>query len=534
MPLVRSVEVARFAPITSGARVIALLALAPTVAFTQSWPVILSTILIAAVFVTATFASSITGLQLMPALVIESSLVALFVTLSLNQSYLLVPGLVIPQFVAGIHRGTRGAFESLGAELVVLTAAIGSSAAINATPELLATLFTWLFAGLGFGLIGAVIRSAKLELGDSTRSSYRDARALLTQLLELSDDLVEGLDPISIGQHAISIAREEIPLSGVLVHARTPDGSITLLDGESGVEPAGEWDDLLDQVFATGKPLHHGTAVAIPLQTDASVVAVLSARLAPGIDPVNIGIEDVLTSVARALRPVALQLDTALVFSAVSESATAQERQRLAREMHDGVAQDLASFGYLIDDAVAEAGSEAQRERLMDLRGELSMVVAELRRSVFSLRNEAVVERSLGERIAIMAEHLEARFGVRIEVVVNEGEDRLRPVVENELQRIAQEGMNNAVKHAHASVIRVRCVTRAPHGQIQVLDDGVGLQEGRPDSHGVKIMRERARRIGASLQLSDTGSGTLLEVSLGAPPTAPSDTPTPLEGSTRP
>ena len=66
MPLVRSVEVARFTPITSGARVIALLALAPPVAFTQSWPVILSLMLIAAVWMTATFASSVTGLELMP------------------------------------------------------------------------------------------------------------------------------------------------------------------------------------------------------------------------------------------------------------------------------------------------------------------------------------------------------------------------------------------------------------------------------------------------------------------------------------
>jgi signal transduction histidine kinase len=264
------------------------------------------------------------------------------------------------------------------------------------------------------------------------------------------------------------------------------------------------------------------------------VVAVLSARLAPGIDPENIGIDDALDAVAKALRPAALQLDTALVFSAVSESATAQERQRLAREMHDGVAQDLASFGYLIDAAVAEATSDGQRDRLMELRGELTMVVAELRRSVFSLRNEAVVERSLGERIAIMAEHLEARFGVRIEVVVNEGGGRLRPEVENELQRIAQEGMNNAVKHAHASVIQVRCDVHVPHGRIRVLDDGVGLQDGRPDSHGVKIMRERARRIGASLRLSDTGSGTLLEVTLGSPPQHRSDTVSPLEGSIHP
>ena len=202
--------------------------------------------------------------------------------------------------------------------------------------------------------------------------------------------------------------------------------------------------------------------------------------------------------------------------------------------MHDGVAQDLASFGYLIDDAVAEASSEAQRERLMELRGELTTVVAELRRSVFSLRNEAVVERTLGERIAIMAEHLEARFGVRIEVAVNESDHRLRPEVENDLQRIAQEGMNNAAKHAHASIIRVRCVVRAPHGQVSVLDDGVGLQAGRPDSHGVKIMRERARRVGADFRLSDTGSGTLLEVTLGAPARSESHTHTPLEGSTHP
>ncbi len=533
MPLVRSVEVARFTPITSGARVIALLALAPPVAFTQSWPVILSLMLIAAVWMTATFASSVTGLQLMPALVVESSLVAFFVTLSLNQAYLLVPALVIPQFVAGIHRGTRGAFESLGAQVVVLTATIGSTASIHASTELLATLFTWLFAGLGFGLIGAVIRSAKLELGDTTRSSYRDARALLTQLLELSDDLVEGLDPISIGEHIVSIAREEIPLSGVRVHARTPDGDIIILDGEGITETTSEWDQMVRETFDSGKPRRHDNALAIPVQTDASVVAVLCARLAPGIDPDRIEIDAALTAVVKVLRPAALQLDTAMVFSAVRESATAEERQRLAREMHDGVAQDLASFGYRIDDAAAEAESPAQRTRLLDLRSELTMVVAELRRSVFSLRNEAANERTLGERIAVMAEHLETRFGVRIEVVANEAGGRLRPEVESELQRIAQEGLNNAVKHARATVIQVRCVIRAPHGQIQVLDDGIGLQENRDDSHGLKIMRERAKRIGAHLLITDTGSGTLLDVTLGPRLTDP-DTHPSLERSVRP
>ena len=529
-----SLAARRSRSVTAAARLFALLVLAPPVAFSQDYPTILSTMLIAAVWMGATFAAGLPSYQPLPALVVEAGLVALLASLPLSSTGVLIPALVIPIFIAGAYRGVRGTFEILGIETLVVAATIGLDPGISVSPDLLALLFTWLMAGLGFGLIGAVIRAAQIELGDTTRSSYRDARDLLTQLLNLSDDLVAGLDPISIGQRIVAIAREEIPLSGVLVHARTPDGSVTLLDGESGVESGPDWVPLVDEAFSSGLPQRSGTAVAIPVQTDASVVAVLSARLAPGIDPVHIGLDDALSAVTKTLSPAALQLDTALLFSAVRESATAQERQRLAREMHDGVAQDLASFGYLIDDAVAGAGSDEQRERLMELRGELTLVVAELRRSVFSLRNEAVFERTLGERIAIMAEHLEARFGVRIEVVVNEGERRLRPEVESELLRITQEGMNNAVKHAHASVIQVRCLVRVPHGQIRVLDDGVGLQSGRPDSHGVKIMRERAKRVGASLHLSDTGSGTLLEVTLGSPEEAGSPITTSLEGSAHP
>ena len=117
-----------------------------------------------------------------------------------------------------------------------------------------------------------------------------------------------------------------------------------------------EWGELVDGSSTTGKPQHRGTAVAIPVQTDASVVGrSLRPPRARASTPTTSASRTPWPRVAKALRPAALQLDTALVFSAVRESATAEERQRLAREMHDGVAQDLASFGYLIDDAAAEA-----------------------------------------------------------------------------------------------------------------------------------------------------------------------------------
>lgn len=522
----------RFRSITAGARLFALIVLAPPVAFSGDSQAILSTILVAAVWMGATFAGGLPGYQPRPALVLEAALVAFLLSGPLSSTGVLVPALVIPPFIAGTYLGVRGALQILLVEVVVLAAAITLDPGIHVGPDLLALLFTWVMAALGFGLIGAVIRAAHMELGDTTRSSYRDARALLTQLLELSDDLIGGLDPVSISKHIIDLAREEIPLSGVVVHARMPSGAVSVMDGDGPVDEGVDVALLVDRVFEHGKPEREGSTVAIPVKTDAGMVAVLTADLAPGIDPEHISLDKAMASVAEAFRPEALKLDTALVFSAVREAATSEERQRLAREMHDGVAQDLASFGYLIDDAAAEAESEGQRGRLMELRHELTGVVGELRRSVFSLRNEAAGERTLGERIAIMAEHLEGRFGVRVEVAVNEADGRLRPEVENELLRIAQEGMNNAVKHAKASIIRVRCVVRVPHCQIRVLDDGIGLHGGRDDSHGVRIMRERAHRIGADLQLTDTGAGTLLQVTLGTPDTRPvTDAAVPLERS---
>ena len=537
MPLVRSLEVARFTPITAGARVFALLALAPPVAFTQSQPVIMSTMLIAAVWMGATFASSVTNLPLMPFVVVESSLVALFVTLPLDQTALLVPALAIPQFAAGILRGTRGAFESLGAEIAVVVAALSANSAIEVSPEMLAQLFTWLVAGLGFGLIGAVVRSAKLELGDTTRSSYRDARALLNQLLELSGDLVGGLDPVSIGNHIVDLAREEIPLGGAMLHGRSPDGTVTAIGGDGSATELADRETLVEEVFTTGEPVVEKHAVALPLMTDAGIVAVLTAGLAPGVDPGALRVEETARSLVQSLSTEALKLDTALVFAAVRQSATTEERQRLAREMHDGVAQDLASFGYLIDDALASAESRAQETRLRELRVELSSVVTELRRSVFSLRNEN--GRGLGESITDLARHIEARTGIVVEVLRDESRSRLRPEVESEILRIAQEAMNNSVKHARGSWIRVTCTVRAPQAQVTVQDDGVGLRPGRDDSHGLRIMRERARRIGADIDVTDTGSGTLVRVTLGplessplAPnPTSRSTSATPLEGS---
>ncbi len=108
-------ERARYASITAGARVFALIVLAAPVAFTGDYGPILNVILLAAVWMAAIFLEGMHRVPVLPALVIESSLVSFLAALTLADSDVLVPAMVIPLFIAGLVRGSRGMLEVLGA-----------------------------------------------------------------------------------------------------------------------------------------------------------------------------------------------------------------------------------------------------------------------------------------------------------------------------------------------------------------------------------------------------------------------------------
>lgn len=508
---------AHYATATAGARVFALIVLAPSVAITQDYNAIVNVVMLAAVWMCCIFADGLRHVPAMVALVVEASLVTFLACLTLEASPVLLPALVIPPFIGGLVRGTRGAFEVVGAQVTICWAIVFASLEIEMTSDVTGPLFTWLMAGLGFGVIAAFVHRARSDGSDLT-TSYRDARKLITELLELSGELVEGLDPVSISQNILDLSREELPFTGAVVYTRTPFGYTPLLEGDvsdRGVDNT----PLLAKVFDTGEPVVEGPWVAFPLATDASVVAAVAGALHPSLRPNSAPLRETLSDLMLKLRPEALQLDTALLFSAVRDEATTEERRRLARDLHDGVAQDIASLGYVIDEMAETAETEEQAAQCRQLRTELTRVVAELRRSVFVLRNESQISASLGESIRALAGHIESRSRIAVEVTLDEGSKRLRPDIEGELLRIAQEGMNNAVKHARATQIAVRCVVHAPYAEISVADNGRGLQSDRDDSHGVRIMRERARRIGASLDLNNREghAGAQLTVVLGTP-----------------
>lgn len=199
-----------------------------------------------------------------------------------------------------------------------------------------------------------------------------------------------------------------------------------------------------------------------------------------------------------------------LQLSAQRAAACEAERRRLAREMHDGLAQDLAGLGYLVDALAAGARDVDDRNRLEQLRRRITGLVAETRCSLVGLRVGVEEGRGLEPALETLAAALSDLSGVPIQVSVTADPDdpaRLSPDAEGELFRIAQEALNNAIKHAGASLIRVDGVIRGAGVELTVTDDGAGFRGHRKGSHGLAVMQERARLVGATLCLTNVPDG---------------------------
>jgi signal transduction histidine kinase len=275
-------------------------------------------------------------------------------------------------------------------------------------------------------------------------------------------------------------------------------------------------EELAQYALLSGNVRVAGHNFAFPLNSGGGVAAVVSGVLAPGLDPQAMDLPRRLSALDRKLSPATVRLDTAVLFLSFRDSATVEERRRLAREMHDGVAQEMASLGYFVDTLVDQepAGSDRGLQLTM-LRERLTMVVGEVRRSVQTLRTEIGENESLGTAVGSLARHLTASSGIPIHVTLDELTTRLRPEVESELLRITQEAMTNAVRHSGATAINVTCRVAPPTAEIVVSDNGHGLGARRDDSHGLEIMRERAALIDAELDVIDNAPhGTVVAVRL--------------------
>ncbi len=232
----------------------------------------------------------------------------------------------------------------------------------------------------------------------------------------------------------------------------------------------------------------------------------------------------------------AIAIENARLYEEAQQVAASQERSRLARDLHDAVTQTLFSASLIAEvlPALWEQDPVEGRQLLSELRQLTRGALAEMRTLLLELRPAALVEANLGDLLRQLAESVSGRSGIPVTVSL-EGcpVPDLPDEVHVALYRIAQEALNNVVKHAQAqrAEVRLTCAGGAKQTEgtrqdtpigvtLRISDDGQGFEPAAvsPEHLGLGILRERAQAIGAALRIeSGADQGTVIEVVWDAP-----------------
>ncbi|MGH3087458.1 MAG: PAS domain S-box protein [Rubrobacteraceae bacterium] len=260
----------------------------------------------------------------------------------------------------------------------------------------------------------------------------------------------------------------------------------------------------------------------VPLVARGEVLGAINLYYLPEQEPG----EDETVFLSAVADQAAVAVENAQLFAAAQGKAALEERQRLARELHDSVSQALYGIGLGARTARTLLGREAEPERVDEwLEYVLSLAEAgltEMRSLIFELRPESLESEGLVVALEKQAVAVEARYEIPVRMAL--GEEPSLPLEAKEaLYRIAQEALHNTVKHARAGKVDLRLECGETGIALEVSDDGAGFDTAAPFSGrlGLKSMRERAERLGGTLRVeSHPGEGAVIRVRIpsGAAP----------------
>jgi signal transduction histidine kinase len=458
--------------------------------------------------------------------VAEGVIVASIAAVTLDRSDIGVVYLVVPAFIAGLVGGARLMSVTWVTQATIIAGILVVLADVS-VEDALRSVVPWLLTAAAAGALAAWVRYTEDQQAPET-DAYDAAHRLLSELRTVARRLSAGLDPVGIAQQILADVHDVVLDDSSVLLVRSAGGTLLPLAsrGRDSTVVDGTDDELVMDCWTSEAPTHESVVytgrrmvrVALPLQLGARMIAVLVVYRPTLMD------SETTASVMDRLRRHSVQLDTAMVFDEVRSLATTDERRRLAREIHDGIAQEVASLGYYVDSLMADDDAEDMRQGLAALREQLTHLVSELRLSIFDLRSEVTPSVTLGAVLADYVHQVGRQSGMTVHLSLNETPNRLRVEVETEILRIAQEAITNARRHSQAAHLWVTFSADPPQATLSITDDGTGLGEPRDDSYGMKIMKERAERIGADLAVvSEPRRGTSVALTLTSTTTARRD-----------
>ena len=427
----------------------------------------------------------------------------------------------------------------------------GASLALTVVPPFWST---WWFRALGLLAMLAVViggfrlrvrsveaRSRQLELQVDSRTrelaALNDVAAVVSRSLDLQQILANALNKtleiMGIEAGVIYLLQEEDEILTIAVHqgldeqfaseidnlqvgegfsGRVVQSAEPLVVPELAVDPRLTRSVVSESVF--------NSLAVVPLISRAQVLGTL-AVIARGRRDFSDQDIKLLTSIGDQ---IGVAVENAQLYEQAQQAAVMEERQRLARELHDSVTQSLHGSTLMAEAAVriAATGDLERTRGYLTRLGEISQqALKEMRLLVYELRPLALADVTLVEALQQRLDAVERRAGIEVRLEADEALD-LPDTTEETLYRIAQEALNNALQHASPTsvVVSIHVTGEPPEQQVvlEVSDDGAGFDVnalGDQGGIGMASMKERAEKLGGNLVVhSSPGEGTQVKATL--------------------
>jgi PAS domain S-box-containing protein len=341
----------------------------------------------------------------------------------------------------------------------------------------------------------------------------------LRKIIEFSHGGLFALEDSSLVTIAMRGTPQLEQSAPIHIHLNTPETLVTLFNKHQPIRIAEVWSEDDPQAQFLRSLLDDGAAALLEgINSWMWVPLAVRGRIIGGVGVAHEKRNhftphhaDLALSVANQ---AAITMINAELYGQAQALAVLEERQRLARNLHDAVNQSLFSAG-LIAEVLPRLWDRDQleaRRSLDDLRRLMRGAMAEMRALLAELRPSTLTDSNLGDLLRLLGNALEGRTNLPVAVNVFEG-FVLPAEVQVAFYRVCQEALNNVAKHAKASRVELDLKHEGAFTELRVWDDGRGFDPEKITSghYGLGMMRERAEAVGARLTVtSQLGQGTEL------------------------
>jgi two-component system, NarL family, sensor histidine kinase DevS len=304
------------------------------------------------------------------------------------------------------------------------------------------------------------------------------------------------------GARADRLRGQKVPAVGSISGAVIGSGEVMSFDDVSQDPRA------FQPIISLGR---HGPAFFVPLRVPGGVAGTLMVANLKGGKRFS---EDTMRLVASLADAASVALDYDRVQSELRRLGLLEERERIAKELHDGAIQSLFAVGMSLQGTALTTGNSETSTRIEQAVEALDGVIRDLRNYIFGLRPGILADRQLDQALRNLGEEMQSRTREQVDVSVDAALAARLSSRSADIVQLTREALSNIARHAHASRALVRLDRSGEQAVLVVSDDGIGFKPGNNSTgNGLRNMRERAARLGGSLEVtSAAGKGTTLRV----------------------